>query len=195
MLSLVMTGQANAELLIIEDSDFFFTVDGESSGFNVGGGLFNLFANDDQGKIQPFGPSELLKNNVLSAGVFVGKDTIDAVKLGFGDQVDASTGDVNSSESFFYRNGDEGAFGNVGDSGFVGVEVISLIDDIEVVNYGWFEVLRGSLTIQRRAIETTPGLAAQIPDAPIIDVPEPATLPLMALGAAGLIAMRRCKVS
>lgn len=109
--------------------------------------------------------------------------------------------------------GSEGPFEDDGTSGFLGLAVGPLInneDDFEIraldietadteeeepkraigFNYGWIEVMRGSINTFRIGFQTAVGAAAPIPRDPV-DVPEPASLPLMALGAAGLLAMRR----
>lgn len=62
--------------------------------------------------------------------------------------------------------------------------------------FAWLEVERGSLTVTSGQTQfLTPGAPAPIPQLTNIDVPEPATLPLMALGAAGLAALRRRKAA
>lgn len=72
-----------------------------------------------------------------------------------------------------------------GESAFIGLS----LTDGGSVNYGWAEVERGSLTILRTGYQTTAGAAA--PTGPVAPVPLPASLPLLALGAAGLMGMRR----
>lgn len=70
---------------------------------------------------------------------------------------------------------------------------IRVIDDMPmrpVTHYGWIEVVRGSVTAIRTGFQTVANVAAPIP---AVAVSEPATLPLIALGAAGLVALRRRK--
>lgn len=67
------------------------------------------------------------------------------------------------------------------------------IEEGPLVFYGWAEVVRGSLTVSRIGFQSTAFAAAPIPPGGSTDIPEPATLPLLALGAAGLAAMRRRK--
>lgn len=103
-----------------------------------------------------------------------------------------------SFDPVFFYIGDTGPFADEGTTDFIGLFVETF--DLEEFNryYGWAEVTRGSLTIERAFFEDTRNTPIQIPFSdPIdpIDVPEPATLPLIALGAAGLIAMRRRKAA
>ncbi|MEM7569398.1 MAG: PEP-CTERM sorting domain-containing protein [Pseudomonadota bacterium] len=96
--------------------------------------------------------------------------------------------------AFFYI-GENGPFAEEGTTDFIGLFVETF--DLEEFDryYGWAEVTRGSVTIERAFFEDSPNTPIQIPFSdpidPPVDVPEPATLPLMALGAAGLLAMRR----
>lgn len=105
-----------------------------------------------------------------------------------------------------------GPFAEVGDSGYIGlfVDLVPLRDDDDdrflALNveefehmgeeepsffrfYGWAEIERGSLNVIRIGFQSNPFQGAPIPRS--VDIPEPASLPLMALGAAGLIALRR----
>lgn len=127
--------------------------------------------------------------------------------------------DLLSSQATFY-DGDTGPLGDSGDQGYVGLvlDIFSgplVFDDVnaqavlavdgEVTEYegepihvgvpaqmltrffGWLDVERGSLIVSSGQTQRlVPGAPAPIPA-----VPEPASLPLMALGAVGLLALRR----
>ncbi|MEO0410985.1 MAG: PEP-CTERM sorting domain-containing protein [Pseudomonadota bacterium] len=101
--------------------------------------------------------------------------------------------------AFFYI-GETGPFSEEGDTDFIGlfVDVFGEEDDF-FRYYGWAEVTRGSVVIERAFFQDESFEPALIPLSdpidPPVDVPEPATLPLMALGAAGLMAMRRRKAA
>jgi hypothetical protein len=60
------------------------------------------------------------------------------------------------------------------------------------INYGWIELTRGSVILVRSGFQQIANAPAPI-DGRDIQISEPATLPLMALGAAGLYALRRRK--
>lgn len=113
-----------------------------------------------------------------------------------------------------------GPFSNEGDRGFIGLSLTFGEDDLwladnianvrvveegdllvhqgdtyetigPVTHYGWIEVVRGSVTAIRTGFQQVAGQSAPIPA--LVAVSEPATLPLIALGAAGLVALRRRK--
>lgn len=103
-----------------------------------------------------------------------------------------------------------GPFATEGTRGFIGFALTEFTDLIDmkvldetddelmeklpsVTNYGWIEIVRGSVNVVRVGFQTTANTAAAIPGA--IAVSEPATLPLIALGAAGLVALRRRKAA
>lgn len=120
-------------------------------------------------------------------------------------------------------DGDVGPFKDVDDVGYIGlvVDILSasiaaggvdadavnrqviaetdLIDQefipIGTRTFAWLEVSRGSINVISGARQTISNAAALIPNPQAVDVPEPASLPLMALGAAGLIALRRQKAA
>ena len=105
-----------------------------------------------------------------------------------GDEVDAGDGPVSSFAEFFDQTG--GPFSDIGATGFIGLQ-LELEDGI---HYGWLEVTRGSITAGRAGFQTTPGAAAPIPGGsmnPPAGVPEPAGLPMLAAGAAGIALMQR----
>ena len=92
-----------------------------------------------------------------------------------------------SSSSNFARlyTGPVGPFGSVGDRGFIGLFLRFTGGGSDL--FGWAEIERGSLSVLRVGFEDT-GEPALIPRA---TVSSPATIPLIALGAAGLAAVRR----
>jgi hypothetical protein len=101
----------------------------------------------------------------------------------------------NGRSSYFNANfgndneivGDWGGGGTV--TGFVGLRVPSL--DLTDYQYGWanftYNSASGSesLTLNSYAVETNPGVGITTP------VPEPSAITCLAMGAAGLVAMRR----
>lgn len=207
-------GTAHAELIIVSEG---FTVDDpvNKSGVNgasffAKGSKFDITVRSSNAKIQSSGRG--LKSK---ASVFADEDNFVRV-FKAGGEVSSETEGGRSDKLDFYRTDDGeqfGPFAEVGETGFIGFAVtifprvmqlaIDELDDGEVgaieaveidgpqTYYGWAEVTRGSLIINRAAVQTTAGAAAQIPGGGPVDVPEPATLPLLALGAAGLIALRR----
>lgn len=139
----------------------------------------------------------------------VGRRTLDAKLYGFITESDPETGDELPDRPF-------GPFAEEGDRGFVGLSIqefnfkendfdTATRMDGEIIhgggereeptiNYGWVELVRGSINVLRIGYQQTVGAAAPIPGGPIT-VSEPATLPLITLGAAGLVALRRRKTN
>lgn len=113
------------------------------------------------------------------------------VKLQAGDVVNASTFTNSDWIGYAYRTNDEVSgdpWGSVGDHGYAAVRM--MIED--AWHYGWIELTRGSLTVGQVGFQNTAGADAQIPSGPTTSpLPEPQTLALLALGAAGAAAVRR----
>lgn len=134
-------------------------------------------------------------------------------------EVSKVTGGASSGFAVLYDTlgSDSGPFADRDDRGFIGLvlepllfrEVVvqeldedsftaGLIEE-EIIDgpprpdryYGWLELERGSINTFQVGFQNTPNAPAPIPGTGPIDVPEPASLPLMALGAAGLMALRR----
>lgn len=125
------------------------------------------------------------------AGVMGGfwSSTPEGAKLGY-------SADISSAQSFHSGNVEVGLYGygwygcvgpwSGGGHGYLGMYIDSGSDR----HYGWAEVTlgggRNELTLHRFAFETTPGegiLAGE--------TPEPMTLSLLAMGAAGVLARRK----
>jgi hypothetical protein len=103
--------------------------------------------------------------------------------LGAGDTVDASWFDGTNGYSNSFGNlvddAGNGPWSAIGAHGFIGL-ALALGDG---THYGWLEVTRGSVIVGQMGYQTTANAGASI-------VPLPASLPLLASGFAGLMALR-----
>jgi|GEM_PF-1977912 len=72
----------------------------------------------------------------------------------------------------------EGPFADIGVTGFIGLEMIG-VDESRT--FGWLEIERGSITVVRGGIESTPGVGALVPNSA---VPAPPAFALLAAGIA-----------
>lgn len=67
---------------------------------------------------------------------------------------------------------------------------------VRPIHFGWLEVEHGSLNILRSGYQTVGGAGAPIPTSTSMSaVPLPASLPLLLVGAGGLLALRRRKTA
>jgi len=179
---LTATGNADAAMVIQDinatattNSSVSFDLDGDGSND------FIVEASDDQ-----FGPSGAIRTAFKQPGIAGSLTENFALKLGFNEQVDASLfdgtagTDTNFSRFFFQSDGPWDA---VGATGFVGL----FLDRLDGRHYGWVEITRGSAIVGRAGYQDLAFAAAPTP------VPLPGSLPLLASGAAGLLALRRRK--
>lgn len=181
------TGAAQAGILEINPGFILETSLNEpvvTNGFEFMNGKFQVQLGETSAKI--FAGSNF---KTVTASVF--EDNGFARIFAEGDLV-GSIKSVQSQKLDLFVN-EDGPFAEVGDTGFIGLRVVQIgDDDFQETFYGFVEVTRGSLELGSIFFEDTANAPALIPlsDDPV-DVPEPATLPLMALGAAGLMALRR----
>jgi hypothetical protein len=103
--------------------------------------------------------------------------------LGAGDTVDANwfngTNGFGNSFGNLVDSSGNGPWSAIGAHGFIGLK----LDLGEGIHYGWLEVTRGSAIVGQMGYQTTANAGASI-------VPLPASLPLLASGFAGLMALR-----
>lgn len=130
-----------------------------------------------------FGLKNLFSFNLVVADTY----TKFAVPFGPGDIISEDVIGGSTQLEFggiLYSEG-EGPLNSVGDSIFVGLFLEFY--DTEESHFGWAELTRGSLQINSIGFQTVAGLGAPIPS----PIPVPASLALLASGAAGLAAYRR----
>lgn len=128
------------------------------------------------------GPSVLS----VGSGNVTGLGTISVLRrYAAGESVSASTFGTGDYYGAAYEN-EAGSWDVVGAHGYAGFRLLQN----DGYHYGWIELTRGSLTVGAVGYQSAAGVAAQIPGAANA-TPEPGSLALVALGAAGLAAQRR----
>ena len=179
---LTAAGDANAAL-IITDINVTVPQDGSALDIDLNGDSINDF------RLQ----TGLFDPNTIQLQVTFKSDSVSVIDfaddytsmLDGGDTVDASW--FNGTNGFASNFGGDlvdsagnGPWSAIGAHGFLGL-ALNLEDG---AHYGWLEVTRGSVIVGQMGYQTTANAGASI-------VPLPASLPLLASGFAGLMALRR----
>jgi hypothetical protein len=180
---LTAAGDANAAL-VVTDINVTIPQDGTGLSIDLDGDLTNDFRIQTNVSDPDWIQAQVVDTKSGNAVSLLSFSPTYTSMLGAGDTVDAS-----------WFNGDSGfsglSFGNlvgfdgngpwslIGAHGFLGLQ----LDLADGIHYGWLEVTHGSVIVGQMGYQTTANAGASI-------VPLPASLPLLASGFAGLMALR-----